>query len=144
VQRVSHAEVEVEGSVVGQIGPGLLVLVGFCPGDDGAALDWMARKVTGLRLFEDHQEKMNLSVREIGGQVLLVPQFTLYADCRKGRRPSFTDALAPDQASRLFEQFSALVAQTGVPVQRGIFGAHMRVALLNDGPVTVIVEKDSG
>jgi D-tyrosyl-tRNA(Tyr) deacylase len=140
VQRVTHAEVEVEGSVVGQIGPGLLALVGFCPGDDRAALDWMARKVVGLRLFEDSDEKMNLSVQETGGQVLLVPQFTLYGDCRKGRRPSFTDALAPAQATLLFDQFCALVEQTGVPVQRGVFGAHMKVSLLNDGPVTLILD----
>jgi D-aminoacyl-tRNA deacylase len=140
VQRVAHAEVEVEGSVVGQIGPGLLVLVGFCDGDGTAALDWMARKLVGLRLFEDNEEKMNLSVQETGGQVLLVPQFTLYGDCRKGRRPSFTDALAPAQATMLFDQFCALVEQAGVPVQRGVFGAHMKVSLLNDGPVTMIVE----
>lgn len=140
VQRVAHAEVEVERQVVGRIGCGLLVLVGFRPGDDAAALDWMARKITGLRLFEDAEEKMNLSVQDVGGQVLLVPQFTLYGDCRKGRRPSFTEALAPDPATLLFDRFCDLVEAAGLPPERGVFGAHMRVTLLNDGPVTVIID----
>lgn len=140
VQRVTHASVEVDGNTTGQIGPGLLVLVGFCEGDDAAALDWMARKIAGLRLFEDADEKMNLSVEEIGGQVLLVPQFTLYGECRKGRRPSFTAALGPAQATLLFDQFCRLFADLGLPPQTGIFGAHMKVSLLNDGPVTVIID----
>lgn len=110
MQRVSHATVEVAGEVVGKIGRGLLVLVGFCPGDEEAALDWMAGKLAGLRLFEDEAERMNLSVEEIGGEILLVPQFTLYGDCRKGRRPSFTAAMPPDQASLLFDRFCNLVA----------------------------------
>ena len=140
VQRVTHASVEVEGEITGQIGRGLLVLVGFCEGDDAAALGWMARKIAGLRLFEDAGEKMNLSVEDIGGQVLLVPQFTLYGDCRKGRRPSFTGALAPALATRLFDDFCRLLAGLGLPPQTGIFGAHMKVSLLNDGPVTVIID----
>lgn len=140
VQRVTHAQVEVEGQIVGQIGAGLLVLVGFCDGDDTCALEWMAKKLAGLRLFEDSEEKMNLSVQDIGGQVLLVPQFTLYGDCRKGRRPSFTGALAPDQATLLFDQFCGLFPTLGLQPQTGIFGAHMKVSLENDGPVTVVID----
>lgn len=142
VQRVTQAAVEVDGAVVGQIGPGLLVLVGFRPGDGAPDLDWMATKLIGLRLFEDAAEKMNLSVAEVGGEVLLVPQFTLYGDCRKGRRPGFSDALAPAQATVLFDRFCEACAQLGRPVQRGIFGAHMRVSLVNDGPVTLIIDRD--
>jgi len=140
VQRVTQAAVEVEREIVGQIGPGLLALVGFRPGDGEADLDWMARKLIGLRLFEDTAEKMNLSVAEVGGEVLLVPQFTLYGDCRKGRRPGFSDALGPAEATLLFDRFCDIVGQSGPPVQRGIFGAHMRVSLVNDGPVTLIVD----
>ena len=140
MQRVTHAQVEVEGQIVGHIGPGLLVLVGFCDGDDTPALEWMAKKLAGLRLFEDADEKMNLSVKDIGGQVLLVPQFTLYGDCRKGRRPSFTGAMAPDQATLLFDQFCALFPPLGLAPQTGIFGAHMKVSLENDGPVTVVID----
>lgn len=143
VQRVTQAAVEVEGEAVAHIGPGLLVLAGFRPGDDAAALEWMANKLAGLRLFEDADEKMNLSVQEVGGQVLLVPQFTLYADCRKGRRPGFSEALAPAQAMCLFAQFVALFAPLGLPPQTGVFGAHMRVSLLNDGPVTLIIDSPS-
>ncbi|MGE5531058.1 MAG: D-aminoacyl-tRNA deacylase [Bacteroidota bacterium] len=140
VQRVTHAQVEVEGQIVGRIGPGLLVLVGFCDGDDARALDWMAKKLACLRLFEDGEEKMNLSVQDIGGQVLLVPQFTLYGDCRKGRRPSFTGALAPGQATLLFDQFCGLFPALGLQPQTGTFGAHMKVSLENDGPVTVVID----
>jgi D-aminoacyl-tRNA deacylase len=143
VQRVSHAAVEVEGRRIGQIGLGLVVLVGFRDGDDAAALKWMAGKIAGLRLFEDADEKMNLSVLEVGGEVLLVPQFTLYGDCRKGRRPGFSDALAPGPATCLFDQFAALFAPLGLPPQTGVFGAHMRVSLLNDGPVTLIIDSPS-
>jgi D-tyrosyl-tRNA(Tyr) deacylase len=144
VQRVTQASVTVDGAVVGQIGPGLLVLVGFRPGDGEAELDWMATKLVGLRLFEDAAGKMNLAVPEIGGELLLVPQFTLYGDCRKGRRPGFSEALAPEQATVLFDCFCDRVAQAGRPVARGVFGAHMQVALLNDGPVTLIIDRDSG
>lgn len=140
VQRVSQAAVKVDGEVVGQIGQGLLVLTGFCGGDDQSALEWMAQKLLGLRLFEDDQEKMNLSVQDVAGELLLVPQFTLYGDCRKGRRPSFTEAMQPDQASLLFDRFCELFSAAGLPPQRGVFGAHMKVSLLNDGPVTVIID----
>jgi len=140
VQRVSEAAVEVDGEVVGQIGQGLLVLTGFCGGDDQAALEWMSQKLLGLRLFEDDQEKMNLSVQDVAGELLLVPQFTLYGDCRKGRRPSFTGAMQPDQASMLFDRFCELFSAADLPLQRGVFGAHMKVSLVNDGPVTVIID----
>lgn len=143
VQRVTQASVTVDGAVVGQIGPGLLALVGFRPGDGEAELDWMATKLVGLRLFEDTAGKMNLSVAEIGGELLLVPQFTLYGDCRKGRRPGFSEALAPEQATVLFDRFCDRVGQAGPPVARGVFGAHMQVALLNDGPVTLIIDRDA-
>lgn len=143
VQRVAHAAVEVEGETVGRIGRGLLVLTGFREGDDDSALEWMAGKIAGLRLFEDAEEKMNLSVRDVGGEVLLVPQFTLYADCRKGRRPGFSEALAPARATCLFAQFAALFAPLGLPPQTGVFGAHMKVSLLNDGPVTLIIDSPS-
>ena len=140
LQRVAHAAVEVDGQTVGAIGPGLLALVGFAPGDDEAALAWMARKVCGLRVFEDAAGKMNLDVAETGGQLLLVPQFTLYGDCRKGRRPGFDGALAPDTATQLFDRFCEVCAAAGLAPQRGVFGAHMRVSLLNDGPVTLIID----
>lgn len=140
VQRVAHASVEVEGRQTGQIGPGLLALVGFTAGDDTSALSWMASRLVGLRVFEDAQGKMNLAVTEVGGGILLVPQFTLYGDCSRGRRPSFTAALPPQEAAALFEEFAATVARAGVPPQCGVFGAHMRVSLLNDGPVTLIID----
>jgi D-tyrosyl-tRNA(Tyr) deacylase len=140
VQRVGQASVEVEGETVGEIGAGLLVLVGFRAGDDAAALDWTARKLLSLRLFEDDQGKMNLSVTEIGGEALLVPQFTLYADCRQGRRPSFSGALGPEEAAALFDQFCGVVEEAGLRPHRGVFGAHMKVSLVNDGPVTLIVD----
>lgn len=140
LQRVAHARVEVEGSTVGQIGPGLLALVAFRQGDGDTALGWMAQKLTSLRVFEDEAGKMNLGLSDIGGELLLVPQFTLYGDCRKGRRPGFDSALEPAQASRLFDEFCARCANAGFPPQRGVFGAHMRVSLLNDGPVTLILD----
>lgn len=140
VQRVTEASVAVDGKVVGQIEAGLLVLTGFCPGDTEDDLGWMSNKVAGLRLFEDSGQKMNLSVQDVGGAVLLVPQFTLYGDCRKGRRPGFSDALAPDQATVLFDRFCEMMSAQGLPVERGIFGAHMRVSLVNDGPVTLIID----
>lgn len=140
VQRVAQAAVEVAGENVARIGKGLLVLAGFRPGDSEADLSWMARKLLGLRIFEDAEGKMNLSVQEIGGEILLVPQFTLYADCRKGRRPGFSEALAPEQAEGLFQRFCEICTEMGVHAPRGIFGAHMYVSLINDGPVTVIID----
>jgi D-tyrosyl-tRNA(Tyr) deacylase len=138
VQRVAEASVEVEGRVVGRIGRGLLCLVGVQPDDGEPDLDWLARKVTSLRIFEDAAGLMNRAVGEVGGEILAVSQFTLYASTRKGARPSFSGAAAPDLAQPLFERLVAtLSAQLGRPVPTGVFGAHMRVALVNDGPVTI-------
>jgi D-tyrosyl-tRNA(Tyr) deacylase len=137
VQRVSEASVAVDGEIVSRIGPGLLVLVGIAPEDGESEAAYLARKIAGLRVFEDDAGKMNLGLDEVGGSVLAVSQFTLYGDSRKGRRPSFTDAAPPDQAERLYQRFCTLLEAEGVPVARGIFQAHMRVALVNDGPVTL-------
>ena len=141
IQRVREASVTVENTITGQIGPGLLVLAGCAPTDDEAALTWMARKLAGLRIFNDEQGQMNRSVRDVGGQVLVVSQFTLLADARKGNRPSYIGAAPPAVARPLYERFVALVAQElGQPVPTGIFGADMQVRLLNDGPVTIILD----
>src|SRR5688572_27763127 len=143
IQRVTRASVRVEGRVTSEIGKGLLVLLGATHTDDQAAAEWLARKVASLRLFPDARGRMNLDVQQIGGALLVVPQFTLYADARKGRRPDFVHAAPPEHAARLVDQFaSALVAQ-GLPVARGVFGAHMEVELLNDGPVTLLLESPS-
>ncbi|GAB4366240.1 MAG: D-aminoacyl-tRNA deacylase [Deltaproteobacteria bacterium] len=142
VQRVSGAAVAVGGQEVGRIGTGLLVLAGFAPSDDGATLRWMAEKIARLRIFEDDAGKMNRSVAETGGGILLVPQFTLYADAAKGNRPSFTGAAPPERAKALFQEWIGMVREiSGVPVAAGVFGASMRVELVNDGPVTILLEK---
>jgi D-aminoacyl-tRNA deacylase len=141
IQRVRHASVTVEGRVTGQIGPGLLVLAGFSPTDTPASLDWMARKLTQLRIFSDEDGKMNRSVQDVGGQVLVVSQFTLLADARKGNRPSYTGAAPPSVAVPLYEQFVLQLEQLlGCRVPTGEFGADMQVALLNDGPVTIVLD----
>ena len=140
MQRVSRCSVTVEGQVVGQIGRGLLVLLGVTHGDTLADVDYLAEKTTGLRIFEDEAGKMNRSVLEVGGQILVVSQFTLWGDCRRGKRPSFTDAAPPDLAERLYDQFVAAVRQLGVPAATGTFRAHMDVALVNDGPVTLLLD----
>lgn len=143
VQRVTRASVTVEGRVTGEIGPGLLVLLGAGHADGGEQAVWLARKLAGLRIFADPQGLMNLDVRQTGGGALVVPQFTLYGETRRGRRPDFTAAAPPGQAEPLFERFCVLLAEQGVPVQRGVFGAHMAVELLNDGPVTLWIETPS-
>jgi D-tyrosyl-tRNA(Tyr) deacylase len=140
VQRVSEARVSVDGRETGAIGTGLLALVGATHGDRGEDADWLARKIAGLRVFPDEAGQMNRDVREAGGAVLVVPQFTLYADARRGRRPDLVAAARPEQAEPLVERFCASLAADGVRVERGVFRAHMRVALVNDGPVTVMVE----
>jgi D-tyrosyl-tRNA(Tyr) deacylase len=140
VQRVTRAEVRVGGEVVGRIGRGLCVLVGAGAGDDARAAEWTADKVVNLRCFPDEQGNMNRSVIEVGGAVLAVSQFTLYGDCRKGRRPSFVDALAPEPAQQLYEAFVARVRAAGVPVETGRFRAMMEVDLVNDGPVTLLLD----
>ncbi|HEU4881929.1 MAG TPA: D-aminoacyl-tRNA deacylase [Longimicrobium sp.] len=141
LQRVSRARVTVEDRVTGEIGRGLLLLVGFTDGDSEDALAWMADKVVGLRIFQDDEGKMNRSVQEVGGGLLVVSQFTLYGDTRKGRRPSFIDAARPEVSIPLYERFVALLRDTGLPVGTGEFGAMMDVELVNDGPVTLILER---
>ena len=141
LQRVSRARVAVEGRTTGEIGQGLLLLVGFTAGDGEEALRWMAEKVVGLRVFADAEGKMNRSVEEIGGGLLVVSQFTLYGDARKGRRPSFVDAARPEVAIPLYESFVELLRATGLPVGTGEFGAMMEVELVNDGPVTLVLER---
>jgi D-tyrosyl-tRNA(Tyr) deacylase len=141
VQRVSRASVTVEGEVVGAIGTGLLVLLGVAPGDGDAEIAWLADKLAGLRIFPDDDGKMNRSLVDVGGEALVVSQFTLYGDTRKGRRPSFVGAAAPDLAEPLYERFcDAMLAAGAKKVGRGRFGAHMDVELVNDGPVTLIVD----
>lgn len=142
VQRVSQAQVTVEGEVVGRIGRGLLVLVGFARGDDEEKLRWMADKIIGLRIFPDEKGKMNRSLLEAGGELLVVSQFTLYGDARKGRRPSFAEAAPPEEAVPLYERFLAVLRRTAPgAVESGAFGAMMNVALVNTGPVTLWLER---
>ena len=144
IQRVSAARVEVEGNVAGSIGAGLLVLLGVRGEDTEADAEALVEKVLGLRIFEDAAGKMNLSVRDTGGALLVVSQFTLYGDTRKGRRPSFDMAAPPEQAKRLYEHFVAQARAQGVETQTGVFRATMAVTLTNDGPVTFLLETKNG
>jgi D-tyrosyl-tRNA(Tyr) deacylase len=141
LQRVSRAEVRVGSRVTGRIDRGYLLLVGLTHGDDESALGWMADKVVGLRLFADADEKMNLALADVGGALLVVSQFTLYGDAAKGRRPSFVDAARPEVAIPLYERFIALLRERGPRVETGEFGAMMDVELVNDGPVTLWLER---
>jgi D-tyrosyl-tRNA(Tyr) deacylase len=140
VQRVSRAAVNVDGEIVGSIDRGLLVLLGVAPTDTAAEARWLADKVVGLRIFPDDDGKMNRDVAEAAGGVLVVSQFTLYGDCRKGRRPSFVGAAAPELAEPLYEAFVIAVRANGIPAATGRFGARMHVELVNDGPVTLLVD----
>lgn len=141
IQRVRDAQVTVEDRVTGQIGPGLLVLAGFAPNDTPASLAWMCRKLVQLRIFSDENGQMNRSVADTDGQILIVSQFTLLADARKGNRPSYIGAAPPPIAGPLYQQFVTLVAaELGKPVPTGIFGADMQVRLTNDGPVTIVLD----
>ena len=142
IQRVTEGCVTIDGEVVAAIGPGLAVLVGFCEADGDEEIAWMAHKIAGLRVFADDQGKMNLSVGDVQGQVLVVPNFTLYGDVTKGQRPSFTQAAAPEHAVDAFDGFAKRLEAEGVDVQTGQFGEHMHVALVNDGPVTLIVDTE--
>ncbi len=141
VQRVRKSSVSVDGRVVGAIGPGLTVLLGVKEGDTEEEARWLASKVANLRIFPDDEGKLNRSVLEMGGQVLVVSQFTLYADCRRGRRPSFVEAARPEVADPLVEKFVEFLRAEGLQVETGIFQAEMLVEIHNDGPVTVLVEK---
>lgn len=140
VQRVREAQVTVEGETVGKIGPGLVVLIGVRQDDALADAVYLADKIANLRIFEDAQGRMNRSLLDTGGAALIVSQFTLYGDARKGRRPSFTEAAGGEAARALYEAVCAKVAEAGVPVARGVFGAKMEVALVNDGPVTLLLD----
>ena len=143
LQRVTRGSVSVDGETVGAIGPGLVILVGVAPNDTEAEARWLATKTAGLRIFEDRDGKMNASLLDVEGAALVISQFTLYADSRKGRRPSLTDAAPPEIAEPLVERFAALLREHGVPVEMGIFGAFMQVEIHNDGPVTVILEREA-
>jgi len=140
VQRVKEAAVEVDGKVVGKIGPGLLAFLGLKCGDTSHQIPWMVKKLCGLRVFCDSQDKMNLSVQDVNGGILVVSQFTLYGDCSSGRRPSFIQALGGPDAEALYDQFIHLLKQSHEQVQMGEFGASMQVSLVNDGPVTLWVD----
>ena len=142
VQRVLHADVTVDKTITGEIEQGLMVLLGVGEGDTEKDAEYMAEKVCGLRIFEDENEKMNLSVQDVGGDILAVSQFTLYGDVRKGKRPSFSTAAAPQEANRLYRYFIRCCQEKGVHVEEGIFQADMLVKIHNDGPVTILL--DSG
>jgi D-tyrosyl-tRNA(Tyr) deacylase len=141
LQRASRAAVRVDGETVGEIGRGLVVLAGFTAGDDDAKLRWMAEKIIGLRVFSDAAGKMNLSLADVPGSLLVISQFTLYGDASKGRRPSFVAAAPPLSAEQFYERFLAMLRDRGARVETGRFGAMMEVELVNDGPVTLVIEK---
>lgn len=141
IQRVNHAEVKVDGETVGKIGKGFLVLIGVGREDTKEDADWYLKKLLGLRIFEDENGKTNLSLADVNGELLLVSQFTLYANCRKGNRPSFIEAGAPDEANRLYEYIISESKKQVAVVEHGIFGADMKVSLENDGPFTVIFDE---
>ena len=143
LQRVSSASVTVNDQELGAIGQGYMLLVAIQDADTEAELDYLVRKTTGLRVFEDKAGKMNLSIQDVGGSILSISQFTLYADTRRGNRPSFTDAGAPAYAEKMYDQFNTKLAATGLTVATGEFGADMKVSLVNDGPVTIIFDTDN-
>ncbi len=140
IQRVAHASVSVEGERISSVEKGLLILLGIGPADTEEKAKAMTKKIAALRIFRDAEDKMNLCVRDVGGEAIVVSQFTLYADCSRGNRPSFIGAAPPAVASPLVERFAALLREQGVPTQTGVFGADMKVALLNDGPVTIVLD----
>ncbi|NIL96952.1 MAG: D-tyrosyl-tRNA(Tyr) deacylase [Planctomycetales bacterium] len=142
IQRVREASVAVNDEVCGRIGVGLLVLLGVAREDSPAEAEWLAEKVAGLRIFADDAGRMNRSVQDCGGSVLVVSQFTLLGDCRKGRRPSFVNAAGAEQGEALYQHFGTALASLGIPVQTGVFRAEMQVALVNDGPVTIWIDTD--
>ena len=141
IQRVANAQVEVDKKVVGKIGKGFLVLVGVTHEDTKENADYLVNKLCKLRIFTDENDKMNLSLKDVNGELLIVSQFTLYANCKDGNRPSFVEAAKPEQANELYEYFCSECEKNDIKVEKGIFGADMKVSLLNDGPVTIIIEK---
>ena len=141
IQRVKNAKVDVEGKTVGKIEKGFLVLLGVTHTDTKEIADYLVKKLCNLRVFEDENGKMNLGLKDVGGELLIVSQFTLYADCSQGNRPSFINAAKPDVANELYEYFCEKCKEQNIKVEKGIFGADMKVSLLNDGPVTIILEK---
>ncbi len=142
IQRVKNAKVEVDEKIVGEINKGFLVLVGVTHGDTTVEADYLVKKLCNLRVFTDENGKMNLPLKDINGELLIVSQFTLYADCSQGNRPSFTNSANPDSANELYEYFCNECVKKDINVQKGVFGAEMQVSLLNDGPVTIIIEKN--
>ena len=142
IQKVSQSSVKIEGEIVGAIDKGYMVLVGITNGDDELLVEKMVDKLVNLRIFEDENENLNLSLLDVKGSVLSISQFTLYANCKKGRRPSFIDAAKPDISSPLYDFFNKKLEEKGINVERGVFGAMMEVSLINDGPVTIILDSD--
>ena len=140
LQRVAHASVTVDGEIIGKIQRGFLLLVGVTHDDAMEDMEYLVRKIVQMRIFEDEEGKLNRSIQDIGGEILSVSQFTLYADTKKGNRPSFSKAAPGDVAVEMFEQFNGLLRDTGIPVETGKFGADMKVELLNDGPVTILLD----
>ncbi len=140
IQRVSEANVKVDGKIVGEIGKGLMLLVGIDENDEKTDADWLVQKVLNLRIFGDEDDKLNLSVKDISGEILCVSQFTLIADYKKGNRPSFIKAAKPDKAVPLFDYFKEEITKSGLKTESGIFGADMKVSLINDGPVTIVMD----
>lgn len=140
IQRVSEASVKVDGKIVGEIGKGLMLLTGIDENDEKTDADWLVQKVLNLRIFGDEDDKLNLSVKDISGEILCISQFTLIADYKKGNRPSFIKAAKPDKAVPLFDYFKEEIAKSGLKTESGIFGADMKVSLINDGPVTIVMD----
>lgn len=143
IQRVSQAKVVVDDNTVGQIGKGFMILLGVHEEDTQADVDYLVGKISKLRVFEDDQQKMNRSIMDVGGEILSISQFTLFADTKKGNRPSFVQAAKPDTAIPLYEAFNEGLRQVGIPVETGIFGADMKCHLVNDGPVTIIIDSQN-
>ena len=142
VQKVERASVSVDGILRAEIGNGLMALVGLIPQDDDKVIDYMLDKLTNLRIYEDENDKLNLSVKDVGGDILLVPNFTLYGDARKGRRPSYFNAASPEEAEKIFNRLMEKAAQLPLKVESGVFRTHMKVELVNDGPVTILLDSD--
>ena len=142
VQKVERASVSVDGILRAEIGNGLMALVGLLPQDDDKVIDYMLDKLTTLRIYEDENDKLNLSVKDVGGDILLVPNFTLYGDARKGRRPSYFNAASPEEAEKIFNRLMEKAGQLPLKVESGVFRTHMKVELVNDGPVTILLDSD--